>query len=125
MSLRILIVDDEYSIQRLLKVCLEYLGCTADTAGNGKEAIAKLADATYQGVLLDFVLPGMDGLTVLRQIRRSHPALPVVIMTGHPASDVVRPALESGAQACLLKPFDISEIEHIVQDWTGPARTAA
>jgi CheY-like chemotaxis protein len=126
MSVRILVVDDERSIQQLLKACLEYFDCTVDTASNGKEAIAKLAETTYRGVFLDFKMPGgMDGLAVLRWIRRREPALPVVIMSGHPASEVVLPALTAGAQACLLKPFDISQLKRIVQAWGGSAYTAA
>jgi CheY-like chemotaxis protein len=126
MSMRILVVDDDRSIQRLLKICLEYLGCSVDTASNGREAIVKLAETSYRGVLLDYIMPGgMDGLAVLRLIRRSHPAVPVVMMSGNPPSDVVLPALAAGAQTCLLKPFDISQIEQIVLAWVNPARSAA
>jgi CheY-like chemotaxis protein len=126
MSTRVLVVDDEASIQRLLQVCLEYLGCTVDIAVNGKDALAKLARAAYHGVILDLTMPGgMDGLAVLRSIRRSHPMLPVVMMSGQPADEVVPAAMAAGAQSCLLKPFDISQLERTVKAWIASARNAA
>jgi CheY-like chemotaxis protein len=126
MSARILVVDDDRSIQRLLKTCLEYLGCAVDIASSGKEALLKLAETRYQGVLLDYLMPGgMDGLAVLRLVRRTHPTVPVVMMSGNPPSDVVLPALSAGAQTCLLKPFDIAQIEQIVLGWTPRSRSAA
>lgn len=127
MSMRILVVDDERNIQWLLRACLEHFGCTVDTASSGEEAVAKLAEATYGGVLLDFMMPGggMDGLAVLGLIRQSHPTLPVVIMSGHPASEVALPAFRAGAQFCLFKPFDISQLKRVIEAWIKPVRTAA
>lgn len=123
MSKRILVVDDEPSVRRVLRMSLEYYGHTVETASDGSEALSKLAQTAYDGVLLDFAMPGgIDGLAVLQHIRRRHPALPVVMMTGGPANDVVTPALAAGARSCLLKPFGMVELHHAVENWF---RTAA
>jgi DNA-binding response OmpR family regulator len=114
----ILIVDDDPGICRLLQISLEQYGCTVDIARNGGEALTKLDHTSYDGVILDFAMPGgIDGLTVLRHIRSRRASLPVVMMSGYSSKEIQVPALAAGAQTCLLKPFSIVELEHAVEHW--------
>jgi DNA-binding response OmpR family regulator len=76
-----------------------------------------LAETTVDGVLLDIALPELDGFEVLRQLRPTHPTLPVVMMTAVEALDRAMAAVESGAQDYLLKPFDGTRLRQIVDRW--------
>lgn len=124
MSKRILVVDDDPGIRKVLQLYLEHCHCTVETAENGCEALDKLGQPTaFDGVLLDFAMPGgIDGMMVLHYIRRNRPSLPVIMMTGGPPQEVVPQALAGGAQSCLLKPFGIADLDHMVESWN---RTAA
>lgn len=117
MRKRILLVDDNPTLRLLLQVRLEHNGYAVETAGDGREALTKVAVANYDGVLLDYRMPGIDGLAVLHHIREHHPALPVVMMTGDTRSPVAHQALAAGAQACLLKPFDRLDLEKVIKRW--------
>ena len=75
------------------------------------------AETTVDGVLLDIALPELDGFEVLRQLRPTHPTLPVVMMTAVEALDRAMAAVESGAQDYLLKPFDGTRLRQIVDRW--------
>lgn len=124
MSKRILVVDDDPGIRKVLQLYLEHCHCTVETAESGCEALDKLREPIpFDGVLLDFAMPGgIDGMMVLNYIRRNRPSLPVVMMTGGPSTEVVPQALAAGARSCLLKPFGISDLDHVVEYWS---RTAA
>jgi len=124
MGKRILVVDDDPGIRKILRLYLEHCHCVVETAEDGSEALGKLEQQTaFDGVLLDYAMPGgIDGLAVLHYIRRNRPSLPVIMMTGGPPNDVVPQALAGGARSCLLKPFGISELDHVVESWS---RTAA
>jgi DNA-binding response OmpR family regulator len=76
-----------------------------------------LAETTVDGVLLDIALPELDGFEVLRQLRLTHPTLPVVMMTAVEALDRAMAAVESGAQDYLLKPFDGTRLRDSVDRW--------
>ena len=124
MSKRILVVDDDPGIRKVLQLYLEHCPCIVETAESGCEALDKLREpVAFDGVLLDFAMPGgIDGMMVLSHIRRHRPSLPVVMMTGGLPNDVVPQALAGGARSCLLKPFGIADLDHIVEYWS---RTAA
>jgi CheY-like chemotaxis protein len=115
MRKRILLVDDNPTLLAMLQLRLEHNGYAVETAGNGREALAKVAQANYDAVLLDYRMPGIDGLAVLQHIRAHYPSLPVVMMTGDKRSPVANQALAAGAQACLLKPFDRLDLEKVMK----------
>lgn len=108
----------------MLNVRLESTGHTVDTAENGWDGLTKLEHADYDVVLLDYMMPGITGLTVLQHIQERHPSVPVVMMTGHTSSQVAAQALAVGAQACLVKPVkpvDPVELDQALQCCVGTA----
>jgi DNA-binding response OmpR family regulator len=108
--MRVLIVEDDPAIVRFLERGLAAHGHRAVTADNGQDGVLMAADETVDFVLLDIMLPGMDGQEVLRRIRARRPGVPVLMLT---ARDEVRDkvsALDSGADDYLTKPFDLEEL---------------
>lgn len=118
---RILVVDDDPDLRSILQERLTYRGYRVETAENGHDALTKLDQTDFDGVLLDYLMPGITGLTVLQHIRQHRPLLPVVMMTGQTSSQVAAQARAAGARACLLKPFDQEKLEQVVQCWFGTA----
>ena len=116
-----LVVDCDPDLRNMLQDRLTYRGYRVETAENGHDALTKLDQADFDGVLLDYLIPGITGLTVLQHIRQHRPLLPVVMMTGQTSSQVAAQARAAGARACLLKPFDQGKLEQVVQCWFGPA----
>jgi DNA-binding response OmpR family regulator len=108
--MRVLIVEDDPAIVRFLERGLAAHGHQAVTADNGQDGVQMAADETVDFVLLDIMLPGMDGQEALRRIRARRPGVPVLMLT---ARDEVRDkvsALDGGADDYLTKPFDLEEL---------------
>ena len=102
---RILVVDDDPSVTSVLKRGLSYEGFAVDTAGSGQEGLAAARDRPPDVVILDVMMPGMDGLEVLQRLRAADPQLPVLLLTARDApTDQVR-GLEHGADDYVIKPF--------------------
>jgi len=117
----ILVVDDDVAHLSLLKMRLESNGQTVGTAQHGWEGLIKLEYEDYDVVLLDCMMPGMAGLTVLQYIQERHPSVPVVKMTHHLSSQVAAQALAAGARVCLVKPVDPVELQQALQCCVGTA----
>ena len=117
----ILVVDDEPRLRNLYQALLKNYGYTSDTAENGGEAETKLGQADYDAVLLDYMMPGINGLTVLQHIQQRYPSLPVVMITGHTDGQIAAQALTSGARACLYKPLNCRELVEILAYLVGTA----
>ena len=109
---RVLIVEDEAPLVTMLRYNLEREGFAVDAAGDGEEALLRIAERRPDAVLLDWMLPLVSGLEVCRQIRRA-PAtrsLPVIMLTARGAEgDRIR-GLDSGADDYVVKPFSPSEL---------------
>lgn len=121
MSKRILVVDDDPDIRQVLQDRLNSYGYHVETAINGREALDALKRNAFDGMVLDIRMPEIDGIEVLRQTRKSHPALPVVMVTASTVRNSVIEAMGVGAQAYLLKPFDAVQLKQAVERWIGPA----
>lgn len=118
--MRILVVDDDPDIRDLLRDRLASDGYAIQTAKDGREAVEILLKGTADGVMLDIGIPELDGLEVLSRLRQNDQALPVVIMTAVEALDRALLAMERGAQAYLLKPFDATQLRAVVDRWFKP-----
>jgi two-component system nitrogen regulation response regulator NtrX len=103
---RILIVDDEADIRASLKMILEYEEMEPIEAADGKAALKMAADAAPDAVLLDIKMQGMDGLEVLAKLRAEHPALPVVMVSGHGTIATAVEATRLGAFDFMEKPLE-------------------
>jgi DNA-binding NtrC family response regulator len=111
----VLIVDDEKNIRMTLSIALAETGLGIDTAMNGEEAMEKLDRESFGLILLDLRMPGMDGLEVLRRVRRTRPDLKVIILTAHGTIDSAVEAMKLGAVDFIQKPFAPSEIRDLVR----------
>src|SRR3972149_3270922 len=107
--MRILVVDDDPQISSLLKRGLSYEGYTVDIAADGPEALARARENEPDLVILDILMPGMDGFEVARRLRQGS-KVPILMLTakGAVADKVV--GLDSGADDYLVKPFDFDEL---------------
>jgi CheY-like chemotaxis protein len=111
---RVLVVDDEPQVVEMLRELLAELGYTVETAGHGAAALQRVPEFKPDVVLLDLQMPGLSGLQVLEVLRRDHPGLPVVIVTGNTDADVARGTLARGAFNYLRKPFDFDVLARVV-----------
>lgn len=107
---KILIVDDEARMRDSLKVLLSNEGYNIETGCNGREAIECLNKNSYDMVLLDMVMPEMDGYQVMDYIKDKHLDPMVIIMTGHASVDSAVECLKRGAYDYLRKPFDFEQL---------------
>jgi DNA-binding response OmpR family regulator len=108
----ILIADDDASNREVLTYYLRRQGYDVHPVPDGELALAAIAERTFALVLLDVVMPGLDGLEALRRIRASHSAttLPVILFTGLDAPDALSAAGELGANAWLSKPYQLADL---------------
>ncbi len=124
----VLIVDDDPDLSRLIAATLRLHGLDSETAGNGEEALARVADRVPDAVLTDVAMPVMDGLTLTRELRaRGHVALPVVVYTAQSPDAVTRQARTLGVAAVFFKPASLREVAATVARLTrnGPAAAEA
>ena len=112
---RILVVDDERNIRLMLSQTLASDSTTVQTAINGEEALQKLEQSSYDLMLLDLRMPGMDGLDLLRRVHGQWPNMPVILLTAHGTVDSAVAAMRGGAVDFLQKPFSPREIREAVE----------
>ena len=111
---RILVVDDEPQVGLMLRELLAELGYVTKTAVRGDEALQLVPIFQPDAVLLDLQMPGMSGVEVLDHLRRDHPLVPVIIVTGNADVDVARGTLIRGAFDYLHKPFSLDALARVV-----------
>jgi DNA-binding NtrC family response regulator len=112
-KMRVLLVDDEVEFVSALAERLNLRGFDADTATSGEEALQKIAASPPQVVLLDMLMPGIGGLETLKRIKRDHPEVKVILLTGRGSWDGIQGERE-GAYDCLMKPIQIEELMQIM-----------
>jgi DNA-binding response OmpR family regulator len=110
----VLIVDDEKNIRLTLSLALEKLNLPVDTADSGKDALEKLAEKSYDLMLLDLRMPGIDGMEVLRRVPEIRPEVKVVIITAWGSIEAAVEAMKLGAVDFLQKPFDAEDVRNLV-----------
>jgi len=106
---QILIVDDQSTMRKTLQRMLESSGSTATVAASGEEALHLFDNNQFDLVLVDILMPGMDGLEVLKAVRRKHSMseLPVIMVTSKDRDEDVVQALSLGANDYIMKPVDL------------------
>lgn len=110
MQKSLLIVDDDDEIRELLEFDLAQSGYKVDTAQNGLDGLEKAVNNYYDLVLLDVMMPKMNGFDVCKNIRKSKPELPVLLLTAKGTIDDKTQGFDCGADDYLVKPFDIQEV---------------
>ena len=108
---RVLVIDDDPGIREYLKALGDRQGYQVSAAADGEEAIASLSVSRPDIVTLDAVLPGMDGLETLRQLKKLIPHTPVIMLSGHGQARTIVEAMRLGASDFLRKPFEVEELE--------------
>ena len=108
--MRLLLAEDEQALSKALKAILERAGYTVDAVNDGKAALDCLDTGSYDGAVLDIMMPVLDGLEVLRQLRARGDLLPVLLLTAKAETDDKVQGLDSGANDYLTKPFAVREL---------------
>jgi len=117
MDAHILLVDDDLL---LLEVIADYLtasGYKVDIAEDATIALAKFTPGKYQLAILDLVMPGMNGLDLMKEIMQRDKSIFCLIMTGYPTIDSTYKAMVEGASDYIIKPFQLIELLNIVQKY--------
>lgn len=122
----ILVVDDSLLLLETLSIILTDEGYEVSTATDGEAAIAQMHNHPFDLAILDYRLPGMSGIDILREIKTSHPRTAAIIMSAYLSEEVVEEAMRLGAYRCLSKPCDprtiIASIEEAIHP-SGPHPT--
>ena len=109
-SAKILVVEDNPKVARFLRRLLSDEGLVADACADGDEAVRQVRNGVYDLVLLDWMLPGQDGLSVCRELRRVGSNVPVLMLTARGELRERVLGLKSGADDYLVKPFEVEEL---------------
>src|SRR5229473_4312962 len=112
---RVLVVDDDKDVGEFLRDALSRWNYDVSLAAHGREAVRLISHQIFDAALVDIWMPEMDGLQVLDEIKRHDPALEVVMMTGNPMVETAVQALKSGAYDYLIKPLNLDELQHLMQ----------
>ncbi len=107
---RILVVDDESSIRDLLAKTLALADYEVDTAADGRAALERLRLYPYDLLIADLKMPGIDGLSVIREAKRLKAGLPVIIITGYSTETAAIEAVNLGVAGYLTKPFRVPQV---------------
>ena len=108
--MRLLLAEDEKALSKALATILERNKYSVDTAYDGQEALEYLAAGNYDGVILDIMMPKVDGITVLREIRKKGNLIQVLLLTAKSEVDDKVLGLDAGANDYLTKPFNAREL---------------
>jgi len=115
-EIKVLMVDDEAEFLETLIKRLKKRGLEVSGVKNGQEALKVLHERSFDVVILDVKMPGMDGIEVLRHIKEEFPNVEVIMLTGHANVEVAIQGMELGAFDYLMKPMDIDELVFKVED---------
>jgi len=119
MQHRILIVDDERSLVHALRQTLqfEFPGLQVDAAYSGEEGLSRLAGAAYDLIIADLLMPGFDGLELIKGVRYLNPDVPIILATGFGTDEVRNEAARLGVNYFLVKPFAVAELVSVAREF--------
>lgn len=115
---KLLLIDDEKPTLSMFRLFLDALGYEVLTAENGNEGIALFKKESPPIVLTDIKMPGIDGLEVLKQIKRINPKTQVIVITGHGDMELAKEALDLKASGFIHKPIDRQALENALREAT-------
>lgn len=117
MSEKILVVDDEETTLEFLRLALEFAGYEVTVASTATEAIGKLkSTGEFPVILTDIMMPGIDGLQLLRIIKKEYPDTLIIMLTAHVSMESAIKSLNEGAFAYLTKPINIEELKLVLKN---------
>lgn len=119
-SSAVLIVDDEEEIRSVLTEALQAEGRKILQASNGLEALRWVESVPVDLVILDLMMPEMDGAETFRRLHKAYPELPVVIVTAYTESDLMVKVIEIGPFTVISKPVDVHKLRKVVDQIAGP-----
>ncbi len=111
----ILVVDDESDVCEMIVTILYEEGYVIDMANSGKDAVKKVKDGNVDFVLLDIMMPEMDGIETLQQIKAVRPDIPVVMITAYATLKTAQEALRLGAYDYITKPFNLECVKEVIK----------
>ena len=116
MAKKLLIVDDEVEIREMLSRHFKFLGYNTSIASNGQEAMNYLGENKVDIIITDIMMPVMDGVTLLKTIRKEYPMVQVIMITGYVSLDNALSCMRAQASTCIFKPLeDLTELEEAVE----------
>lgn len=110
MKIKVLLVDDEKAFIKALAERLEVRDFNTETALDGYEAISKIKEENFDVVVLDVLMPGMNGIETLKEIKNLRPLVKVIMLTGHATVETAIEGMKAGAYDYLMKPTDTNEL---------------
>ena len=113
---KILVIDDDVRDRGLLEAVLEERGYEVILADNGGAGLTLCHRRTPDAVVLDLNMPGIDGRSLLQQLRILHPTLPVVVFSGHSTEEIEQEMLNQGATAFIQKAFSLDQLGLALQE---------
>jgi CheY-like chemotaxis protein len=114
-SKNILIVDDSRDLTHVIADFLSMNGYQVHTAHNGRDALERMGKEHIDIVVSDIHMPGMDGFTLMTEIKTRYPDIPVILITGFSVGDAQKIAFEKGANAFVAKPFRLKELKQVIE----------
>ena len=115
-EVRVLLVDDEVEFVDTLAKRMKKRKLTASGVNSGEDALEFLGQHPTDVVILDVKMPGIDGIQTLREIKKQHPLIEVIMLTGHANVEVAIQGMEIGAFDYLMKPMAIDDLVYKIQD---------
>ena len=115
-AIQVMLVDDEVEFLETLIKRMKKRNVDITGVKSGEEALLALDQNQVDVVILDVRMPGMDGIEALKEIKRRHPLIEVIMLTGHASVEVAVQGMELGAFDYLMKPIDIDELLYKVED---------
>ena len=113
---RILVIDDDENIRKVLETILEDEGYIVETAETAKKGIEKSEKTFYNLALIDVRLPDMEGIELLSKLRNTKPKMRKIIVTGYPTLQNAVAAVNKGADAYVMKPFEVDKILQTIRE---------
>jgi len=123
-KLKIMVLDDEPIVCKRLQPALEKLGYEVDTFTQSLEALHQIQEATYDIIITDLKMKGIDGMRFLQEAKKKHPATEVIVITGFATLETAKESFQKGVFDFIAKPFKLSEIQEVVTKAAAKIRGA-